>query len=389
MDVLWLVFFALLGACVGSFLNVVIWRMPRGESIVFPGSHCPSCGRPIRWFDNIPIISYLLLQGRCRRCHVRISPRYMFIEGLTALLVAGLYACYYFWHVRQGLGDFPHSWLTYVAHTTLLCGLLACSAVDLEHWIVPLEICWFVSVVGIAAAAIQPPSSQLLPSVHPVIGAMAVAATIGLGISVLLLRWGFIRPSFIDADDKASFAEESPNGDPSIVSVAATKSHGVNPRVEMLHELVYLAPAVLLAIGAWVLVYVSAPVREGLLWLHDADAAGRLAAHLGGFEAALVGYLVGGLWIWGTRILATLAVGKEAMGLGDVHLLAAVGAVTGWITPTLAFFVAPILGLAVAIRLRVSRRQKELPYGPWLAAGTVVVLIFYDTFISAFSPYQN
>lgn len=77
---------AVFGALIGSFLNVVIWRVPQGMSIVRPPSACPQCGAPIAWYDNVPIVSYLALRGRCRRCHTHISARYPLIEALTALL---------------------------------------------------------------------------------------------------------------------------------------------------------------------------------------------------------------------------------------------------------------------------------------------------------------
>lgn len=76
----------LLGACVASFLNVVIWRVPRGESIVSPPSHCPKCNTPIRWWQNIPILSYLALRGRCAKCREPISPRYLLVETLGGVL---------------------------------------------------------------------------------------------------------------------------------------------------------------------------------------------------------------------------------------------------------------------------------------------------------------
>lgn len=79
---------AVLGALVGSFLNVVIWRVPRGESVVSPPSHCPSCASAIAPYDNVPIVSWLLLGGRCRRCRRAIGPRYPFVEALTAVLFA-------------------------------------------------------------------------------------------------------------------------------------------------------------------------------------------------------------------------------------------------------------------------------------------------------------
>ena len=82
----------LLGAIVGSFLNVCIHRIPAGQSIVFPASHCPSCDRPIAPYDNIPVISYVLLLGRCRSCKARISPRYPFVEALSGFAAVASFA---------------------------------------------------------------------------------------------------------------------------------------------------------------------------------------------------------------------------------------------------------------------------------------------------------
>jgi leader peptidase (prepilin peptidase) / N-methyltransferase len=385
MDVFWLISFSLLGLCVGSFLNVVIWRMPRGESIVFPGSHCPGCGRAVRWYDNIPILSWLYLRGKCRFCKGPISPRYLLVEATTGLLLGGLYACYYILEVRSGVGAFNDSWLMFLSHAALLCGLLACAAVDIDHWIVPLEICWFVSLFGIVAATAMPPSEELLPRVGPVMGAAGVAMMIGIGIGLLLLRWGLIRPSFIDADDKAITAETNDDSPGRITSVAADGQGDVNPRIEVLHEVLFLLPAILLGCGVWALAAFVPAVNDMLLKLADREAVGGFAKHLSGFEAALVGYLAGGGLIWAIRILGTLGFGKEAMGLGDAHLLAAVGAVAGYLTPTLTFFAAPLLGLAWALWLFTSRKQRELPYGPWLAVAAVAILVFHDSVMSFLS----
>ena len=84
MEGLILVWTGLLGACVGSFTNVVAWRLPRQESVVFPGSHCPKCGHAIRWYDNLPLLGWLLLRGRCRDCDAAISWRYPAVEALSA-----------------------------------------------------------------------------------------------------------------------------------------------------------------------------------------------------------------------------------------------------------------------------------------------------------------
>ncbi|WP_029069725.1 prepilin peptidase [Jonesia quinghaiensis] len=79
---------AVLGLVIGSFLNVVIWRVPRGQSVAHPPSACPSCGARIQWYDNIPVVSWLILTGRCRHCQSRISPRYALVEALTSVLFA-------------------------------------------------------------------------------------------------------------------------------------------------------------------------------------------------------------------------------------------------------------------------------------------------------------
>lgn len=85
-----------LGLAVGSFLNVALTRLPRGESVVAPGSHCRSCGRALAWFDNLPVVSWVALRGRCRRCHARIPARYVLVElgtGLAAAAAAARWLC--------------------------------------------------------------------------------------------------------------------------------------------------------------------------------------------------------------------------------------------------------------------------------------------------------
>jgi leader peptidase (prepilin peptidase) / N-methyltransferase len=85
---IWIGWFFLLGSVIGSFLNVVIYRVPRGISIAWPPSHCPACNHRIRWHDNVPIVSWLLLRGRCRDCKAHISVRYPLIEAITGIVFA-------------------------------------------------------------------------------------------------------------------------------------------------------------------------------------------------------------------------------------------------------------------------------------------------------------
>ena len=389
MDMIWLIFLIVIGACAGSFLNVVIHRLPRGASIVFPPSHCPACGRAIRWYDNIPLFSWWVLRGRCRWCKGPISIRYFLVEAAAALLVAGLYAWYYLARLRTGTGEFADTWPMFTAHAALLCGLLACSLVDIEHWIVPLEVCWVVSAVGIAAAALAP--HPLMPSVSPTTAAMALAAAVGLALAMLLRARGWIRPSFQDASAAVEVCRtESRAGQTksTITAVAITSAHGVNPRKEILREVFYLAPAAILALAAYLLL-TRWPAADDA-WRSVCNPYGSsLAVHVNGALSALFGMLIGGLWVWGTRIGGTLAFGKEAMGMGDVDILAAVGAVTGWIIPSVAFFVAPFFGLAWALTLLVRRGQRELPYGPWLAAASLLVMLFYDPIAALLRPYAQ
>lgn len=139
------------GACVGSFANVCIHRLPTGKSIVGPRSMCPQCGRPIRWYDNIPLLSYLWLRGRCRRCNAPISLRYPVVEAMHGLMALGIY-------LKFGL-----SWaaLVYFAFITVL---IIITFIDLDHFIIPNVL----SIPGIPVfwlASLLMPYSVLWP--HP------------------------------------------------------------------------------------------------------------------------------------------------------------------------------------------------------------------------------
>lgn len=114
----------LIGAAIGSFLNVCIRRIPAGESLVFPASHCPNCLNPIKYYDNIPIVSYLLLSGKCRNCGERISLQYPIVEALTAL-----FALLLFW--KFGLS------FSFLFSFIFACFLIIITFIDLEHQIIP------------------------------------------------------------------------------------------------------------------------------------------------------------------------------------------------------------------------------------------------------------
>jgi len=150
-DWLMLAFFTLLGGCVGSFLNVVIFRLPEGRSIVSPPSACPRCGARLKWFDNIPVLSWLALGGKCRRCKAPISIQYPIIEAVTALLFGGFYYICYFTTMRGDFAaaGFAETWPVFVVYLALLAGLLACVIIDAKFYIIPLQVTWLIAIVAV------------------------------------------------------------------------------------------------------------------------------------------------------------------------------------------------------------------------------------------------
>lgn len=122
-----IIFLSVMGLVVGSFLNVCIYRIPAGKSIVLPNSYCFTCGTPIKWYDNIPLLSYVLLRGHCRACGARISPRYFLVELLTGII----FMLTFF--------KFRYTWATPV-YLVFLSMLIIATFTDIDHWIIPDSI---------------------------------------------------------------------------------------------------------------------------------------------------------------------------------------------------------------------------------------------------------
>jgi leader peptidase (prepilin peptidase)/N-methyltransferase len=140
---------ALFGACVGSFLNVVVWRLPRQESLLFPGSHCPRCGSALRWFENVPVLSWLLQAGRCRHCRGSIAGRYPLVELLTAgLWVANCLA------TPSAMGSDPHPLLLLLAGWLLLSWLIPLTLIDLDQLWLPEPLCRVGLLLGLGCTAV-------------------------------------------------------------------------------------------------------------------------------------------------------------------------------------------------------------------------------------------
>ena len=236
------------GSVVGSFLNVCIWRMPREKSVLKPASHCPSCKKPIQWFDNIPLVSFILLGAKCRHCKASISVRYSLVEFLTGLLF---------------IVNFMHFHLApeFFIYTALECALIVGTFTDFSHYIIPDEITVGGLVVGLVISAVYP----------------------------------------------------------------------------QLHN-------------------------TPIFWK--------------GFLYSLWGAAVGGSVIYATGFIGELIFKKEAMGGGDVKLMAMIGSVIGWKLVLLVFFLAPFFGAAIGIYLKFVKKIDIIPYGPYLSLATVIAIMW-------------
>ncbi len=355
-------FFLALGACVGSFVNVIAWRWPRGQGITRPASRCGTCGRSLSWWENVPVISWLALRGRCRTCGVRLGWNHLAVEIGCGALFAFTVALLFMGPFREPMEPDAAWWLRAGAMRAapLLAGvlvlwmcLLAASLIDAETGLIPLGLTSTAMVTGLLAAAtqglvwtgtdVQGSHAWPLGWPSPRWTGAGLGGLLGLGVSVGLLWSGLLPRSFAALDD-------------------ITLVDPAEARREMGKELRFLAaPVAGLCLG-WVFApqEPSEPLRV--------------------IASSSLGLLVGGGAIWATRILGTLAFGREAMGLGDVHLLAAAGTVVGWRDCMIAYLLAPFLALAWLsvsgglARLR-GKRAKELPYGPHLALAVVVVFL--------------
>jgi leader peptidase (prepilin peptidase) / N-methyltransferase len=329
------------GACVGSFINVVIYRLPAGMSLTTPPSRCPTCGVPLRFFrENLPILGWFLVRGRCTKCGSPISPQYVVIEILMALLFLGLYTVLYivppevawlgeiigdgeWWHSTHTSGLF-RTWPLYIAISFMLAGLVAMTVIDARTFTIPIQIPLFITITAFIAHPLQAllpavrwdPTRWPIPAVDWTWFIVAVGGVAGVVIGVILLHTGRLRYSFADYHE---YVEED--------HLIGDYPHA---RREMLVELTFLTPCFFGVLLGWFLgslISGSPPV---------------VLQALGG---SMLGYLVGGGLVWAIRILGTLGFGREAMGMGDVHLLAAIGAVLGAVDPVWIFFIAPFSGL--------------------------------------------
>jgi leader peptidase (prepilin peptidase)/N-methyltransferase len=303
---------------VGSFLNVLIARLPYEKSIVWPGSRCFSCYRPIRLTDNLPIIGYLRLRGRCRYCGAPFSSRYLWVEVGTGVAFVGLFVFDVLWNPWRlpgvqypwvgGSGMPPGPGLALFAwHAVLVSCLIAAAVIDAGHRIIPTPIPYTGALIGVIGAAFMPWPWPHAPAV--VVNAIPAAgwSLAEYPIPVGAQPWPFMGP---------------PPG---------------------------FAPP-----GSWKL--------------------GLLNAAIGAVAGSLVVRWV--RWLFGTGI------GREALGMGDADLLMLAGAFLGWQIAVCSLFTGAIAALLVFKLpglvfdlVRGKRVERELPFGPGLAVGVVVTWV--------------
>ena len=352
------------GACVGSFINLIAWRLPRGQGIIQPESHCGACGRSLAWFENIPVLSCLILRGRCRTCRTSFGFEHVVVELAMGALFFATYLMLY-----AGPWRFPATeqawWWTRngpIATLPALIAILICwstlatvSLIDARTFFVPIRMTAATTIAAFVLwrmQALVPSVAEAFPrgrwgmDILPTrLCVAAVVAMVGLLMSNVLLWRGVIPRSVIDYEQEI---------------IPASLIRG-----EMLKEIYFLLPI----IGAFALGY----------WLGQFEI---IQERCDGVTFAVYGmcsfgFLVGAALIWFTRILASLAFGREAMGLGDVHILGAAGATLGWKIAVITFFMAPFIALTwLAISGGLNRirgiQSQEIPYGPYLAIACAV-----------------
>ena len=338
------------GLLIGSFLNVVIHRLPRGESIIFPGSHCIACGVSIRTLDNIPLISYALLGGRCRSCRVRISAIYPAVEVLTGVLFAAIV-------FKTGPG-----WEALI-EMSFAAVMLVLIFIDARYHLLPNVITYPSFIFAFAAATIRSGWGERSTSLTDLSLSMPAfnyeinkseAALIG-GLLLALAGLGF---RFLDYLDLILFNKyfewEEKNEEP-----AADSGH--------------LFIRVTMILGVFISVFWVITVFR-----HAPNDAQAFNDAFSGLLGASFGALFGGGLTWCLRALYFYIRGFEGMGLGDVKMLAIIGAFLGWQGAFLVLLVGAILGVAVGLILAIRSRRgmkTALPFGVCLGIASLIVLL--------------
>jgi leader peptidase (prepilin peptidase)/N-methyltransferase len=327
------------GCMVGSFLNVCIHRMPLGLSVVNPPSHCPHCKYSIPWYLNVPLLTWLMLRGKCKNCGAPISVRYFLVELLTGLLFLAAWVGY----GRQSV------WVALV-YCLFLAGLIAATFIDFEHFIIPDEITIGGTVVGFLL-------SFALPQLHgaeSIVGSLKaslIGLCVGGGVIYTVLRGGkllFGRQKVeLPADTRIVFGE----------------SAVVLPDKEIPYGELFYRKSDVIVIKACTVEMVDRGYRDVEVRLSPE----LLCVGADEFDPEQVKYL--------EAVSAQITLPREAMGFGDVKFMAAIGAFLGWQATLFSLTVSSMIGAAVGVLLIITGKQQwssRLPYGPYIALAALI-----------------
>jgi leader peptidase (prepilin peptidase)/N-methyltransferase len=352
------VFAFVLGAAVGSFLNVCIYRLPIDLSINRPRrSFCPACNTPITWHENIPLISWLLLRGRCANCGATISFRYFAVELITALLFLAIWQ------------DF--SWQMAVAYWIFVSFLIVGTFIDFQHFIIPDRITIGGIIAGVvtsvAVPALMETNSHLAAGVRSVL-----AAAVGYVILLLVLEAGKIafgrKRIRFDAPTPFKWTRRKEDAD--------------------------------FVVGSEQSLWSDHFAREKDRLLLQCDEA-KIDNHT--YGNVTLNFLYDRVTVEGEEFLLDhvneisgvareLMIPREAMGRGDLKFLAAIGAFLGWRAVLFSLFAGSLLGSIIGlITLVVGRRvwSAKLPFGPYLAFGALSWMFFGDVFLQWYAALLN
>ena len=442
-------FIWLLGLCVGSFLNVVIYRLPRGLSVSKPRrSFCPSCEKQIEWYDNVPVLSWVLLRGRCRRCQRAISVQYPLIEAVTGLTFVLIYHLLAVSHNRVGMeivspADAP----VLAAWLVLAAAMIACSAMDLTAYIIDVRVTDVCMVAGILLYALWPGAETLRDTASSPMAAAAVAAFVASGVMLYLNVWRSSAAEVeADPEEATEGSEKSESrrgvstmatciplaifaglavwviGVPALGDWAAdgvrltaatalmaifiaiviaggqhrAADQEINDAIEeespharrlAFKELLWLTPPILAGAAAYLLLSYMPNARSG--WTAAVAWKAGALQPLAGASYAVLGAMVGAAGGWVLRIVFTLAFGREAFGTGDIYILAAAGAAAGWDIVLLGLGLSVALALGGWIIQLLLKSNGMIPFGPWLGLGFIAALWLNRPLADIASDYRE
>ena len=357
-EFLFSIFAFILGAAVGSFLNVCIYRLPRDLSVNEPRrSFCPACKKPIPWQQNLPLISWLVLRSRCANCGSKIAFRYFAVELLTALLFLAI------WH--------GFSWPTAVAYWIFVSFLIVGTFVDFEHFIIPDRVTIGGIIAGFVASLAIPElmdtDSRIAAGIRSLLAAVLGYLTLLLVLEAGKIAFGKKR---IRLDAPTPFTWKRQGDDADFV-VGCEQSLWSDHFAREKDRLLLQCDEAKIDHHAY--------GNATLEFHHD-----RVAVEGNEFMLDNITEMSG--------VVHELQIPREAMGRGDLKFLAAIGAFLGWRAVLFSLFAGSVLGSIVGlITLVVGKRvwSAKLPFGPYLAFGALSWLFFGDAFLRWYAGLFN